>query len=207
MTENEDKIYDKLKKYCKYQRFRKFCYAKYIEDMARGWIVSKNQYHKGYTQEEFYSEVALVFKTEPCFYCYNDCTIGEYAEISSIPMCQKIVDEWMTAYKIGGQKGDRKTHNIMLHYIYQNGWLDYVSDEEIISYTLEHLDMDSKFNLETYLDFKGTKPNLQTVIQILKQAIIQRKIFVAHVDYFGNEIFSVDCEDYFKLHPRNKLSN
>ena len=46
MTENEDKIYDELKKYCKYQRFRKFCYAKYIEDMARGWVVSKNQYHK-----------------------------------------------------------------------------------------------------------------------------------------------------------------
>ena len=32
MTENESKIYEELKKLCKYQRFRKFCYAKYIED-------------------------------------------------------------------------------------------------------------------------------------------------------------------------------
>ncbi len=172
MTENEDKIYDKLKKYCKYQRFRKFCYAKYIEDMARGWVVSKNQYHKGYTQEEFYSEVALVFKTAPCFYCYNYCTIGEYAEISSIPMCKKIVDEWMTAYKIGGKKGNEETARIMAHYIYQNGWVDYVSDRTVINYSLRELGTDITVILKKHLNQSN---DTHTTANILRTAIREHK--------------------------------
>ena len=181
MTENESKIYEELKKFCKYQRFRKFCYAKYIEDTARSWIVVCNKYHKGYTQEEFYSEVALVFEKAPCSYDYSFCRYEECMELNSIPVCKAIVEEWMNAYEIGGKKGNEETWRIMSHYFYREGWVDYVPDDDVIKYSLSHY----KYELETYLNFNGPKPDLQSVVKVLKQSIREGKEFIVHIDNFA----------------------
>ena len=178
MTENDEVIYKELNKFCKYQRYRKFSYAQYIENRAAGAIVSSNKYHKGFTQEEFYAEVASTFKNEPCSYCYNCCTMGEYMEISNVPMCDKIVEEWMTAYKIGGKTGNEATENIKNHYIYQKGWVDYVSDDEIINYYRQFF---YRNELKTYFNFQGSKPDLRVVVDILKKAVKERKTFVVRI--------------------------